>query len=142
MLKNACHAAGSWFNDATLMKRKLSLLLLPLLVATLAAPLPAHAQGAKTRDVDEILTNQRVKQLAGLLQLTDEQQKKIQPFVKEEFKGARAVKEDENLPQQEKFAKTDAIHAAAKVKIKGVLTAEQLVKWGELEQRSAKKPKK
>jgi Spy/CpxP family protein refolding chaperone len=124
------------------MKSTLPSLLLAGAMALLVFPAPtARAQDSKGRGVDEILTGQRVKQLSNLLQLDDAQKEKVHPIVLDEFKSARTVKEDEKLPQQEKFAKTDAIHAAAKEKIKAVLTPEQLAKWDALEKKSAKKPK-
>jgi len=125
------------------MKRILSPLFLAVAVISLAcSALPALAQENNSRSVDEVLAGQRLKQLSGLLQLADDQKQKAHPIILDEFKQARAVKEDEKLAQQEKFAKTDAIHAEAKVKLKALLNPEQLAKWDELEKKGAAKKKK
>jgi len=125
------------------MKRILSPLFLAVAVLSLAcSAFPALAQEKNNRNVDEVLAGQRLKQLSGLLQLADDQKEKAHPIILEEFKQARAVKESETLAIQEKFAKTDAIHAEAKVKLKALLNPEQLAKWDELEKKSAAKKKK
>ena len=125
------------------MKRILSPLFLAMAVLSLAcSAFPALAQEKNNRNVDEVLAGQRLKQLSGLLQLADDQKEKAHPIILEEFKQARAVKESETLAIQEKFAKTDAIHAEAKVKLKALLNPEQLAKWDELEKKSAAKKKK
>jgi hypothetical protein len=125
------------------MKRILSPLFLAVAVLSLAcSAFPALAQEKNNRNVDEVLAGQRLKQLSGLLQLADDQKEKAHAIILEEFKQARAVKESETLEIQEKFAKTDAIHAEAKVKLKALLNPEQLAKWDELEKKSAAKKKK
>jgi hypothetical protein len=100
----------------------------------------AQAQDPKPRDVNAIVTNQRLKQLTTVLTLNDEQKEKLRPVLHEEVKSIRAIRETENLTMQEKFAKEKDVRDASKAKAKPILTAEQFAKWEEWQKKTAKRP--
>src|SRR5213592_2245541 len=112
-----------------------------LLVGLTVWVAPARAEEAKPRDLDTLVTNQRLKQLAAALGLSDEQKEKMRPILFEEVKSVRAVREAENMPQQEKTAKDKEIKDACKAKLKPILTAEQFAKWEEVHRKNPKKEK-
>jgi len=123
------------------MKLKLNTFSRALALVGLLALLPlTQAQEAKPRDVDALVTAQRLKTLHSVLNLSDVQQEKIRPMLYEEGKSIRTMREDEKISQQEKFAKQKEIHAACMAKIKPVLTAEQMEKLDNWQQKAAKKP--
>ena len=64
-----------------------------LLVGLTVWVAPARAEEAKPRDLDTLVTNQRLKQLAAALGLSDEQKEKMRPILFEEVKSVRAVRE-------------------------------------------------
>jgi len=122
------------------MKLKLNTLLTAMTLVGLLALLPtSRAQETKPRDVDALVTAQRLKMLHSVLNLSDVQQEKIRPILYEEGKSIRAVRENEKIPQQEKFAKQKEIRDTCMTKIKPVLTAEQLEKLDNWQQKAAKK---
>src|SRR6266496_2994578 len=122
------------------MKLKLNTLRTAMALVGLLALLPAtRAQEPKPRDIDTVVTAQRLKMLHTVLNLSDVQQEKIRPILYEEGKSIRAVREDERIPQQEKFAKQKEIRDACMTKIKPVLTAEQVAKLENWQQKPAKK---
>ena len=116
-------------------------LLTTLLVAGLfALPIASLAQEGKSRDVDTLNTNARLKQMTTLLTLSDEQKEKIRPIILEEVKAVRQLREDGKTPLQERFAKEDELRATCRAKIKPHLTPEQIQKWDESAKKAPKKP--
>jgi hypothetical protein len=110
-----------------------------LLVGLLLLLSPARGEEAKPKDLDTLVANQRLRQIAAALALSDEQKEKVRPILFEEVKSIRAVREAENVPMQEKFAKEQAIKDSSKAKLKPILTAEQFTKWEEIHKRRPKK---
>ena len=122
------------------MKWNLKVLLTATLVVGSVALLEsARSQEAKPRDLDALVTNARLKQLAAALGLSDAQKEKVRPIILEEVKAIRAVRETDNLPQTEKTAKEKEIHDACKAKLKTILTPEQFVKWEEVHRKKKEK---
>jgi Spy/CpxP family protein refolding chaperone len=121
--------------------RNNSTALMTALLLTLLMSLspPVRAQDNKPRDLDTLNTDRRLKQMATVLALTDEQKEKTRPIILEEVKAVRLLREDETIPLQERFAKEDVLRQACRAKLKTVLTAEQFQK---LEDAHKKAPKK
>lgn len=120
---------GEW-NTITPMKLKMLIALAALAAFASAAPFGiALGQG---KDVDELVTNQRIKQMDSYLALKEEQKTKIRPFILEEVKAIRKLRqEEEKLSMQEKFAKEEDLRKVCMAKVKPALTPEQYVKWEE-----------
>jgi Spy/CpxP family protein refolding chaperone len=111
-----------------------------LLTVLMALSQPARAEDARPKDADTLNTNGRLKQMTTVLALTDEQKEKVRPIILEEVKAVRLLREDENLPLKERFAKEDELREACRAKLKTVLTAEQSQKWEDVHKKKQKKP--
>ena len=83
----------------------------------------------------------RMQQMSEVLKLTDEQKEKLKPIIKEEGEKLKALREDTNVPQEEKRGKMREIMEASFAKIKPILTAEQVTKWEEFRAEAQKKRK-
>lgn len=92
------------------------------------APAKAPARGEGRRGDPQ----ERLKQLAEELKLTDEQKEKLKPIFQEEMEKLKALREDTATPREAKFAKFREIQQANEAKIKPILTAEQVEKWEKL----------
>lgn len=84
---------------------------------------PARGEG-KRGDPQE-----RLKQLAEELKLTDEQKEKLKPILQEEGEKLKALREDTTTAREAKVAKYREIQQGIEAKIKPILTAEQAEKW-------------
>ena len=85
---------------------------------------------------------ERLKNLADALKLTDEQKAKIEPIMKEEGEKLRGLFQDQNSPREEKMKKAQEIRKDISAKIKPILTAEQVTKYEKLLEEQAAKRKK
>ena len=83
----------------------------------------------------------RLQQMSEALKLTDEQKEKLKPILKEQGEKLIALRDDTNIPQEEKRAKMREITEAFTAKIKPILTAEQVTKWEEIRAEAQKKRK-
>ena len=83
----------------------------------------------------------RLQQMSEVLKLTDEQKEKLKPIFKEEMEKLKALREDTNVPQEEKRPKMRAIMDDSFAKIKPILTVEQVVKWEDFRAEAQKKRK-
>src|ERR1051325_6678962 len=119
---------------------KLNTLLTAMALAGFLALLPStRAQDGKPKDVDAMVTVQRLKLLHAALNLSGDQQEKIRPLLYEEGKSIRAVRESEKFTQQEKIAKQKELHENCMAKIKPILPAEQKAKLENMQQQRASK---
>lgn len=69
------------------------------------------------------------RRVAAELKLTDEQQQKLQPVLREEGEKMRDLQADTSLSREEKLAKFQALRATAAGKFKAILTPEQQAHW-------------
>lgn len=75
---------------------------------------------------------ERMKQMAEQLNLTDEQKEKIKAVYQEEGEKMRALREDQSLSPDEKRTKFREMFQALEAKTKPILTPEQQEKWQKL----------
>ena len=73
--------------------------------------------------------------VAKQLELTDDQKPKVKPIWDDLQQKQRDVRQDTNLDRTEKQAKVKELRDAATVKLKEILTPEQLTKWEKVGQR-------
>ena len=85
---------------------------------------------------------ERLKNMAEMLKLTDEQKAKIEPIMKEEGEKLRAIFQDQNTPREEKGKKMQEIRKEIAAKIKPILTPEQAEKYEKFQAELAAKRKK
>jgi len=83
----------------------------------------------------ERIVKDRMENLTKELNLTKEQQEKIQPIIENEMKEIRIVREDSSLTPEQKREKTKAIRQTTKDAINKVLTPEQQKKYAEMAER-------
>lgn len=77
---------------------------------------------------------ERLESMAKELNLTDEQKGKIKTIMEEEGKKLAALREDQNTPREERFAKFREATDAMNAKIKPILNAEQQEKWAKMQE--------
>ena len=70
------------------------------------------------------------------LNLTDEQKTKLQPILQDENRQIEALRNDTSMTQEQKIAKANEVRQNASPKIKAILTAEQLQKLADLQQKA------
>ena len=97
---------------------------------------------APNPDAQAILNQMRLKRWIKAVELTADQQKKIQVLLDDEAKLVAKLKEDQTLSITDRNDKHTAIQQETYAKIKPLLTPEQLVKWEALMTKPAKPPKK
>jgi protein CpxP len=117
--------------------KKPSIIVTIALAGLLAAPatILAQEQGQQRRTPEE-----QVKALKESLKLTDEQAEKIKAIFAKGQEKRRALREDQNLSQEDRRAKMREIQTAQEEEIKPILTPEQQTKWKEeLEKRRAER---
>ena len=117
--------------------KKPSIIVTIALAGLLAAPatILAQAEGQQRRTPEE-----QVKALKESLKLTDEQAEKIKAIFAKGQEKRRALREDQNLSQEDRRAKMREIQTAQEEEIKPILTPEQQTKWKEeLEKRRAER---
>ena len=83
-----------------------------------------------------LLTNrvERMMTMAGELKLTPQQQEKLRPILQEEGQKMVESYRDNSLSREKKMAKIQEMRDANRVKIKAILTPEQMEKWDKLRQ--------
>jgi Spy/CpxP family protein refolding chaperone len=130
---------------------KLGLLTAITLGGLLALTLPAMAQEKKEEKKDEkkapaatgkASPQDRLKQIAEDLKLTDEQKEKVRPIFQEQFEKMRVIFTDANVPAEEKRTKIQELRTTYNGKIKALLTPEQAEKWDKMQEQQAGKAKK
>lgn len=101
-------------------------MLMPVLALTLLfAARPAQAAEAK-RDAQTVMNEMRLKKWTKDLELTAEQQKKVQSLYDEEAKQIAAIDSDAKVGVNERVAKVNTLRQETFVKMKPVLTPAQL----------------
>ena len=82
------------------------------------------------------LTNRadRVTALAGELKLTPQQQEKLRPILQEEGQKMVAIYRDNTLSREARMAKIKEMRDANRVKVKAILTPEQMEQWDKMRQ--------
>jgi hypothetical protein len=109
------------------MNSQLLLRALALVLVALSLALPPFTRAADApRDAQTVMNGMRLKKWTKDLQLTDEQQKKVQAFLDEEGKEVAKLDQDSSLDINSRRAKVDDLRKATYAKIKPVLTAPQL----------------
>ena len=86
---------------------------------------PAPAPAARPRP-------DRTKQLAAMLNLTEEQQTKVKPVMEEEAKKTQELRDQKDLSPEDRRAKYTEIRNGTTAKLKPILTTEQWDKWEKL----------
>ncbi len=71
------------------------------------------------------------------LNLTEDQKAKLRPILIDERQQMEAVRNDSSMTTEQKMAKVQQIREAAAPKIKAILTAEQLQKLADMQQKAA-----
>jgi Spy/CpxP family protein refolding chaperone len=100
--------------------------------ATNPPPAGARPPGARGRmNFDSIATR---------LALTDDQKTKAKPVFEEMMQKTRDLRQDTSLQPADRRAKMKEIREAATVKLKDILTAEQLDKWQKMGQGNRRRP--
>ena len=84
----------------------------------------------------------RLQHLSEALSLTDEQKTKLKPILTEETKKIRDLRADASLSRDDKSAKIREERESMRVRVKGVLTAEQAEKFAKLESERMERGKK
>ena len=93
----------------------------------LALALPAVTVAADgPKDAQTVMNGMRLKKWTKDLQLTDEQQKKVQAILDEEGKEVTKLDQDSSLDINNRKAKVDDLRKATYAKMKPLLTAPQL----------------
>jgi Spy/CpxP family protein refolding chaperone len=67
--------------------------------------------------------------MRDLLDLTDDQAKRVEPVLKEQWERISALRHDTSLPRRDRMARLKEIQQGTDAKIKPLLTAEQAEKW-------------
>ena len=70
------------------------------------------------------------------MNLTDEQNAKLQPIIQDENRQMEALRNDTSMTQEQKIAKANEVRQNASPKIKAILTPEQLQKLADLQQKA------
>jgi hypothetical protein len=91
---------------------------------------PDQSQGAASA------TTQQRDPVAEALNLTDDQQAKLQPIIREEMTQINAARNDTSLTQEQKQQKIDQIRQTEFPKIQAILTPEQQKKLAEMQQQA------
>jgi len=76
--------------------------------------------------------------VAEALNLTDDQQAKLQPIIREEMTQINAARNDTSLTQEQKQQKIDQIRQTEFPKIQAILTPEQQKKLAEMQEQARK----
>ena len=98
------------------------------------SPQGHEAMGAAASSPDA-----HVQMLSEKLNLTDEQRTKLKPIFQDQAQQLKAVHDDTSLTQEQKTAKSKAIHASFHDQINAVLTPEQQAKLKEMRHEGAEK---
>ena len=98
------------------------------------SPQGHEAMGAAASSPDAHL-----QMLTEKLNLTDEQRTKLKPIFQDQAQQLKAVHDDTSLTQEQKTAKSKAIHASFHDQINAVLTPEQQAKLKEMRHEGAEK---
>jgi Spy/CpxP family protein refolding chaperone len=93
---------------------------------------PAQGEAAPTT------TTQQRDPVAEALNLTDDQQAKLQPIIREEMTQINAARNDSSLTQEQKQQKIDQIRQTEFPKIQAILTPEQQKKLAEMQEQARK----
>jgi Spy/CpxP family protein refolding chaperone len=102
--------------------------------STQAAETPAIKPAPSTNL--RLLTNRadRVAALANELKLTPQQQDKMRPILQDEGQKMIAIYRDTTLSRETRMSKIQELRDANRIKIKAILTPEQMEQWDKLRQ--------
>jgi len=90
---------------------------------------PSQKNGGHHLSVDPA---QRVQKLTTELNLTSDQQSKVQGILQSEHSQMESLHQDTSLRQHDRYVKSLEIHARTKAQIRGLLDSAQLEKWDEM----------
>lgn len=108
-------------------------------VPLLAAPLAAQDSkstapaGAKQRPA----SGERVKALSAALALKPDQEEEIREIIEKNEAPRKKIRADQSIPEEERKGRLKQIAKVEKELIKASLSAEQKVKWDELQAKNA-----
>ena len=77
--------------------------------------------------------------MAQSLGLSEEQKGQLQQIGREQVEQVRAIREDDSLTNEEKRAKFQELNTARQDRFRGILTAEQQEKFGQMRQRRGRR---
>ncbi|HEY7096792.1 MAG TPA: hypothetical protein VH437_08715 [Terriglobales bacterium] len=97
------------------------------------APSSSQAPAAKDQSTPPAGATAQKDPVAEALQLTDEQQAKLQPIIQEEMIQINAVRNDTSLTDDQKRQKVEQIRQTEFPKIEAILTPDQRKKLAELQ---------
>ncbi len=80
-----------------------------------------------------------LERLAQSLGLSEEQKGQLQQIGREQAEQVRAIREDDSLTNEEKRAKIQELNTARQDRFRGILTAEQQEKFGQMRQRRGRR---
>lgn len=119
----------------------------PVLLAQQSADSKPAAQQGDTKKPDGAPGGQRqgnrpdrLKQMTETLGLSEEQQTKLRPILKEETDKMRELRQDTALTQEQRREKAKALRDDSEKKLKAVLTTEQFEKWQKARQERGNRP--
>jgi hypothetical protein len=118
--------------------KSLPILVLSALLCLVPVLVAADNNGTAPKDAQSVINGMRLKKITKDLDLTDEQQKKVQALFAEEAQTISKLNGD--LSVTERSSKVTEIRQATFAKIKPLLTAPQLEKFEKM-QADARKPK-
>jgi Spy/CpxP family protein refolding chaperone len=100
-----------------------------------AGSAPSQAAPEQTQGAPAATTQQR-DPVADALNLTDDQQAKLQPIIREEMTQINAARNDTSLTQEQKQQKIDQIRQTEFPKIQAILTPEQQKKLADMQEQA------
>jgi Spy/CpxP family protein refolding chaperone len=84
----------------------------------------------------------RMGQIVGELNLTDDQKAKVKPIFQDEAQKMKTLRQDTNLSKQDKMTKLKTIREDTAAKVKPILTADQFEKWNKLREEGPRRHRK
>lgn len=96
-----------------------------------AAPLPQYGGQRMHRRWGP---EQQLARMTDQLHLTKAQQAKIKPILEKQQKKMRALRQNDSMSRQERFAKFREIHQKTVAKIRPILTSKQQKEWQQMQQ--------
>jgi Spy/CpxP family protein refolding chaperone len=95
------------------------------------APLPQNG-GQRMRG--PMTPEDQLARMTKQLQLTEEQQAKIKPFIEEQHKQMMDLRQDTSMSREDRFAKFREVRQKSLEKMKAILTTEQQEKWQKIQE--------
>jgi len=134
-------ATSTWqraFKEFCRMKKAMICVLLAMAVAGCAPALYAQMQGGPGQGGGmgrgmAMSPEQRLQHMTQMLDLSEEQQKKIKPILEDQSQQMQKLHEDATLTPQERRSKMQEIRQTTHEQIKPILTADQQTKWEQMQ---------